>query len=216
MDLSEEKIKLYFRKMKGEMDNKFEEFSKIKHEKNEHNAFKELVFCLLTPQSKAEICWKAVVELEKHGFLFSPTNTEEIETFLRGIRFKKNKAKYIDLAKKMFLKDNTPTIFEKVPFTQGSFVARKWLIKNVRGLGFKEASHFLRNIGFYENIAILDRHILRCLKSLGVINEIPKTISEKKYIEIEEKMRKFSKTVSIPMHYLDFLLWYLRTGRIFK
>ena len=84
------------------------------------------------------------------------------------------------------------------------------------GVGLKEANHVLRNLGFGENIAILDRHILRNLKALNVINEIPKTITEKKYYEIEEKMKEYSKFSKIKMDELDLVLWYKEAGEIFK
>ena len=97
-----------------------------------------------------------------------------------------------------------------------TFEKRKWILKNVKGMGLKEANHVLRNLGFGENIAILDRHILKNLKELNVIEEIPKSISEKKYYEIEEKMREYSKFSKIKMDELDLVLWYKQTGEIFK
>lgn len=83
-------------------------------------------------------------------------------------------------------------------------------------MGYKEASHFLRNIGFGENLAILDRHILKNLVLLGVIESIPKGIIKNKYLEIEEKMAKLSKKIDVPMSHLDIVLWYKETGEIFK
>ena len=59
-------------------------------------------------------------------------------------------------------------------------------------------------------------HILKNLKSLEVITEIPSSLSKKKYLEIEKKMRKFAKEINIPMNHLDLLLWYKETGEIFK
>jgi len=56
---------------------------------------------------------------------------------------------------------------------------REWLIRSIRGIGYKEASHFLRNIGLGENLAILDRHILKNLKFFGVIEEIPASLPKK-------------------------------------
>ncbi len=94
--------------------------------------------------------------------------------------------------------------------------AREWLVNGVKGIGYKEASHFLRNIGFGEELAILDRHILRNLKELGVIHEIPLSLSKKKYFEIEKKMKEFSRSVNIPMSHLDLVFWYKETGEIFK
>ena len=89
-------------------------------------------------------------------------------------------------------------------------------MKNLTGLGYKEAGHFLRNIGFGERIAILDRHILKNLYSLGVIEEIPASLSGKKYLDIEKKMADFSKEMHIPLSHLDLLLWSKETGEIFK
>ena len=80
----------------------------------------------------------------------------------------------------------------------------------------KEASHFLRNIGFGKEIAILDRHILKNLKRVGVIDEIPKTISRKKYLEMETKMSNFCNKIGISMAELDLLFWSEETGEILK
>jgi N-glycosylase/DNA lyase len=96
------------------------------------------------------------------------------------------------------------------------YECREWLVQNIKGIGYKEASHFLRNIGFGEKIAILDRHILKNLNQLGVIEELPKTISRAKYIWIEEKMKGFARQIDIPISHLDLLLWYKETGEIFK
>jgi N-glycosylase/DNA lyase len=83
-------------------------------------------------------------------------------------------------------------------------------------MGYKEASHFLRNIGFADDLAILDRHILKNLKIFGIIEEIPKSLSKKKYLEIEEKMRNLANEVNIPLSHLDLLFWSKETGEIFK
>lgn len=93
---------------------------------------------------------------------------------------------------------------------------REWLVKNIKGLGYKEASHFLRNIGFGKDIAILDRHILKNLNLLGVIKEIPESMGRKKYLGIEKNMAEFAKEIDIPLAHLDLLLWYKETGEIFK
>lgn len=89
-------------------------------------------------------------------------------------------------------------------------------MKNVKGMGYKEASHFLRNIGLADDLAILDRHILKNLKIFGIIEEIPKSLSKKKYLEIEEKMRNLANEVNIPLSHLDLLFWSKETGEIFK
>ena len=83
-------------------------------------------------------------------------------------------------------------------------------------MGLKEANHVLRNLGFGEEIAILDRHILRNLLELNVIEEIPKSMTPKKYYEIEDEMRKYSDYSGIRMDELDLVLWYKEAGEVFK
>ncbi|MFH1352625.1 MAG: hypothetical protein ABIH68_03510 [bacterium] len=93
---------------------------------------------------------------------------------------------------------------------------RRWLVKNVRGYGFKEASHFLRNIGRGTELAILDRHILKNLLALKVIRKIPGHLSAKDYLSVERKFLNLSRKIKIPAEHLDLLLWCRETRDIFK
>ena len=89
------------------------------------------------------------------------------------------------------------------------------MLKNIKGYGRKEVAHSLRNLG-YENLAILDRHILKNLVEHKVIKELPKSLTNKRYNEIEERFKKFSKKVGIPIDELDLLFWAKETGKVFK
>ena len=201
--------------IKVDINNRINEFKLIWKEADEKRLFQELIFCILTPQSKAKNAWKAVSSLYESGILFNATS-EKISNELNIVRFKNNKARYIIDTRNLFANSDGFKIRKLLNDAGDVFEKRKWLVKNVNGIGYKEASHYLRNIGFVENIAILDRHILKNLKIYNVINEIPKSISEKKYYEIENKMKGFSKKIEIPIEYLDFILWYKETKMIFK
>ena len=83
-------------------------------------------------------------------------------------------------------------------------------------MAWKEAGHFLRNVGFGDEVAILDRHILKNLVRLQVIDEIPKTLTKKIYLEIEEKMKKYCKETGIPMDSFRPFIMDLEAGEIFK
>ena len=87
---------------------------------------------------------------------------------------------------------------------------------NVKGIGLKEASHFLRNIGFGRDLAILDVHILKNMVKYGILKEIPKNISKARYLELESKLKRFAKKVNISMDELDLLFWASQTGMVFK
>jgi len=170
----------------------------------------------LTPQSKARVADRAIKDLLKKNILFSG-NKEQIfkELINSGVRFPENKTNYIIEAREFFT--NNGKIDIKSKLDRGTADAkREWLVKNVKGLGYKEASHFLRNIGLGFEFAILDRHIMKNLMKYGIIDEIPKCLNRKCYLFFEEKMRKFSKRVNIPMADLDLLFWSDETGEIFK
>ncbi len=205
-----------YEKYKGVIKERLSEFKA--NWLDEEKVFFELIFCLLTPQSKAVRCNNAVNELFNIGV--ENWGKEEVKKVLKGkVRFYRQKALNILKAKGLFFQEGKLVIREtlkKHKIEDDKFKTREWLVENVRGLGLKEASHFLRNIGFYENLAIIDRHILKNMKKYGVIKEVSKAITKKKYYELEEKLREFSNKIGIPMHELDLLFWASETGFVFK
>lgn len=170
--------------------------------------FYELCFCILTPQSTARGADRAVKTLKKLDF--KNKNFDPTDYLLGEIRFQNNKGKYLVEAKGKF-----EVIKNKIKSSEDSRELRDWLVKNVKGYGYKEAAHFLRNIG-HKDLAILDRHILKNLVKLKVIEEVPKSLTPKVYLEIEEKFKKFSNSVSINMDELDLLFWSMEAGEVFK
>jgi N-glycosylase/DNA lyase len=95
------------------------------------------------------------------------------------------------------------------------FQAREWLVKNIKGLGYKEASHFLRNVG-YKNLAILDRHIVNLMLEHGYIEEKPKSLNRKIYTELENIFKKIADKLKMSMAELDMYMWYMKTGKVLK
>lgn len=210
----EQLLKLYGEK-RVEIQERLFEFKLMLNESDER-VFAELAFCICTPQSKATAAWDAIISLMSNGLLYRGSE-EELERFMNAIRFGKNKAKYIVEARKKFTVDGRLQIKEFVRSFIDPLELRGWLKENVNGLGMKESSHFIRNIGLSENqLAILDVHILKNLKECGVVERVPKNLTEKEYLKIEEKMKEFSRQIGIPMDELDMLLWSKETGIIFK
>lgn len=181
--------------------------TRLKEFKNNKDLFYELCFCILTPQSKALNADYCIQELKKNNFL--ETNYDPKSILKKKIRFHNNKTEYLIQAKPKFKE------FLKIKDGLPKEELREWLVNNIKGISYKESSHFLRNIG-YENLAILDRHILKNLKRYRVIEEIPRTLTKNRYLEIESKFKEFSKKVNIPMDELDLLFWAEQTGKIFK
>ncbi len=124
-----------------------------------------------------------------------------------GHRFYSKRAEYIVEARKFRNIKDVVTSMEP-------FAAREWLVENVKGIGYKEASHFLRNVGYFE-FAILDRHVLRVLEENNII-EAPRTLTRKRYLEIESEVKKLAETLKMTPGELDLYLWFLKTGKVLK
>ncbi len=200
---------LEYKRKRYQIKKRLREFSNLRNAKDK-DIFSELCFCILTPQSKAVNCNKAIKELRKGDLLFKGS-VHEIRTKLKGlVRFHNNKAAYIAAARKFFKNGS------KALDIDDSYKTRDWLVKNIKGLGYKEASHFLRNIGFGKDMAIMDVHILKNLKRYKVINKIPTSFNKKRYLRLENKMRSFAKKIKVPLQELDLLFWSNQTGFIFK
>jgi len=200
---------------KKEIISRLGEFQKCLNDNNDEEVFCELAFCLLTPQSKAQCCWDAIRTIKSQGLLLNGTE-DGIKGKLHRVRFHNKKARYLVGARARFLDKGNLSIKTLLKNMPDIHACREWLVRNIKGLGYKEASHFLRNIGFGDQIAILDRHILRNLVHLDVIQDIPATLSRSGYLQIEQKMAEFARKVRIPLAHLDLLLWYKETGEIFK
>lgn len=179
---------------------------RTKQLKNNKNWFSELCFCILTANYTAE----GGIRIQNSVKDFSKLSKIQIEKLLRklGHRFPKTRAGYIYLAKKHKNK------LKSLKQMKNSLERREWLVKNIKGLGYKEASHFLRNIGFFD-VAIIDRHILSILIEYKIIKPI-KTITKKSYLEIENKLKILSKKTNLSLGKLDFYLWYMKTWKVLK
>jgi N-glycosylase/DNA lyase len=206
--------KLYKTKKK-EIISRLEEFGKCLNDKNDEGVFSELAFCLLTPQSKAQCCWDAIRTITSQNLLVEGTE-DDIKGKLHRVRFHNKKARYLVGARTLFLNKGRLSIRSALKNLPDVHKCREWLVRDIKGLGYKEASHFLRNIGLGDRVAILDRHILRNLVHFDVIQEIPASMSRSGYMQIEQKMAEFAREIHIPLAHLDLLLWYKETGEIFK
>ena len=199
----------------GAVEKRLREFRTLWEKGSNRDLFIELVFCLLTPQSSARRCWRALENLLWKGYLFSGCFAD-ISRELVIVRFRNKKAGYVLEAREIFLTQRQKSIRDLLHGSSNVIEMRERLYKNVKGMGYKEASHFLRNIGQGEDIAILDRHILKNMVRLGLIKEIPKSMTPMRYRGMENILREYSKKVAIPLNHLDFVLWYKETGDIFK
>lgn len=209
------KIKQSYREKEEEIIKRLREF-KNTWESSDEEVFYELCFCICTPQTKALVADKAVMELIDKNLLLNG-NSYQISRVLKnyGVRFHRSKSMYIVRARNYFTGNDGLMIVIKDRIPRNTLEARDFLVRNVKGIGYKEASHFLRNVG-HDNIAILDRHVIRTLFEIKVIDMIPSYLTRKRYLEIERKFIELSKALDIVPAALDLTIWYLKTGIIFK
>ena len=206
-----EQIKSVDTEIKSLIESRLNEFRSFRT-KNEDEWFSELCFCLLTANSRAKTAIAIQKELGFQGF--SKNDQKSIAEAIRRNkhRFHNNKAKYIVEARNHIpIKQKISQIVKE----QGILNAREWLVNNVKGLGFKEASHFLRNTG-HENVSILDRHILNLMAEHNIIESVPKPVTKKNYLDIENKFNKIAFLLDMTPAKLDLYMWYLKAGEVLK
>ena len=178
---------------------RIKEFENVSRDFN--SLFRELVFCILTAGTSAELGIKTINHL---GDIIFSGSEEEIQKRLKEVyRFHTIRAGYIFNARKDFHKINIDS--ENV---------RDLLVENIKGIGMKEASHFLRNLGF-KDFAIIDFHIVDILSKYGLIKK-PKTLTKNKYLEIEGILKEIAKKTDLSLAELDLYLWYKETGKVLK
>ena len=183
--------------------------------KDDCRIFEELAFCIFTANTSAEMGAKAVDSV-RHVLISG--NPFDMTRRLEGIyRFNNLRPKFIVHTRNYLkntlnfrLKDRIISFNNKDDLR--NFFA---LNKDIKGIGLKEASHFLRNIGF-KGYAILDKHIINSLHEFDILKTNEKPKNNKEYLEIEQKLIDFSKDAGIDVDELDLLLWSRKNGRILK
>lgn len=204
-----------YRKVKNRIRTRLREFQQV-WQAPDDRIFEEMVFCLCTPQSSAKSCFIAVADLVNSSLLLTGDEIAISRTLRGYVRFHNTKSRYILGARRIFSDRSGKLRIKEVLRHQESLELREWLVRNILGLGYKEAGHFLRNIGRGDNLAILDRHILRNMIRYRVIQQMPITLTRRTYLDMEKKLSAFSNQINIPMAELDLLFWYRETGEIFK
>ena len=195
--------------IKTKIDSRLKEFYKMQ-KKKDNDWFLELCFCLLTANTSAEMGLKMQKNFGFEGFTCN-RNELDLQKKLHDAhcRFYKKRAHFIHLA--CIHKNNLKNTISKLSHDE----KREWLVKNIKGIGYKEASHFLRNVGYFD-YAILDKHILRTLHENKLITEVPKSLNAKKYIEYETILKRICNKMHMTQGELDMYLWYMKTGKILK
>lgn len=164
--------------------------------------FRKGVYCLMTPATRARAANETLGRLFEGGFLFG-ASVDEIAACLREppyIRFHNQKAGRI-----MEWREKAPGHIRHILAMDDEKKMRRYLVEHARGFNYKEASHFLRNIGRGLRLAVLDRHILAFMREEKMIEEA--ALTPARYEQWEALFCGWADSIGQPVPAADFALW---------
>lgn len=213
--LTIEELKRIYLNKRREIRKRLREFKAVGRSGSHERLFEELTFCIFTAGASARMGLRSVESVRS---VLISGSTQDIQRAITGRhRFPNARGAYVFETREYLRQQCGLRLGEALSSFKSSDERRDFLAANreVRGIGYKEASHFLRNIG-YRGYAILDKHLLSRLTEFEVI-ESPKPPSTKRqYVATEESVKHFADAIGIDFDELDLLLWYTKTGEILK
>ena len=190
--------------------------SKVHWKKNsEDNLWRELVCCILGSRVRYETVYAAVDRMYVFNLLKSPRSDSEFNELERNTAealstvypFFRVRAKHIRRAAEHIYKSKG-SIKNYLNNAIDVRSARRLLATEVAGLGPKQASLFLRNIGFTKSIAVLDSHVLTYLSWVGFVESPLKSVSSVgKYESLEESFVNHSYSLGCSPDRFDLAVW---------
>jgi N-glycosylase/DNA lyase len=193
------------------------EFEEVWSKGSDARLWEELVFCIFTAGASARMGMRSIEAVRP---LLMEGESVEMTQALKEAgahRFPVARPGYIVVARNYLREQCGLRLRERLQSFSNPIERRDWLAqeKRIKGLGYKEASHFLRNIGL-KGHAILDKHVLRCLADLKVVETSRPPSTRTRYLEIEETLRGVARDVRIDFDELDLVLWSMKTGEVLK
>jgi N-glycosylase/DNA lyase len=213
--LTIEKIKRAHRKRRDEIRARLQEFEVVWKRGDDRRLWEEMVFCFFTGGCSARMGLRSIEAVRP--LLLDGTHEELMNALVGRHRYPRARAGYI-VASREFLREHCDLkLRKKLLSFENPLERRDWLVreKGIKGLGYKEASHFLRNIGL-KGYGILDKHILRSLAELKIINDPKPPNTRQKYLTVEDKLKNLALLSEIDFDELDLVLWSMKTGEILK
>jgi N-glycosylase/DNA lyase len=212
-----ERVVATHRARRKEITKKLGEFEQVWRKGSDARLWEELVFCIFTAGASARM---GINSIDAVRCLLLDGDPEQMTEALKTAgahRFPVARPRYIVTTRAYFRANFDMALRKRLRSFSDPFERRDWLAqeKQIKGLGYKEASHFLRNIGV-KGHAILDKHVMRCLAEVGVVDSDKPPSTRKSYLEIEQRYLQFSRDIKINCDELDLVLWSMKTGEILK
>ena len=213
--MTTDQLREVYEEKREEIRARLAQFEEIGRAGSDERLFEELTFCIFTAAASARMGLRSVERLRP--VLMSGSRRDIQKVLRHAHRFPRARGAYVYETRE-YLREHCGLGMRELFYTlKDPDRRRDFFAANpgVRGLGYKEASHFLRNVGF-RGYAILDKHVLGRLAELGVTESAAPPSSKRRYVDLEEKMRGFAGRIGIDFDEMDLLLWYTKTGEILK
>ena len=212
-----DRLRTEYAKRRREIRARLREFRHVWQTADDHRLWEEMVYCIFTAGASARMGLKSVEALRP---LLATGEQREMTQALVNAgahRFPNARPAYVIVTREYLRETCSMRLRDRLRAFRDPFARRDWLARDpqIKGLGYKEASHYLRNIGF-KGYGILDKHIVRCLHELNIIDSPKPPTTRGRYLETEQKMREFAAQAKIDFDELDLLLWSIKTGEILK
>jgi len=212
-----ERVVATHRARRKEIRKRLGEFQEVWRKGSDARLWEELAYCIFTAGASARMGLSSVEAVRS---LLLDGEPEEMTRALKKAgahRFPVARPRYIVTTRNYFQANFEMALRKRLRSFSDPFERRDWLAqdKQVKGLGYKEASHFLRNIGV-KGHAILDKHVMRCLSEVGVLDSAKPPSNRRKYLEVEKEFGRFARAIKIDFDELDLVLWSMKTGEILK
>jgi N-glycosylase/DNA lyase len=210
-----ESVRAAHRERRGAIRARLAEFDELRRTASDERLWEELVYCIFTAGASARMGLRSV---ERVRPLLAAGTHDELAGALTGShRYPRSRSGYIVVTREHLGESCGMRLRERLESFTDPAERRDWLARErrIKGLGYKESSHYLRNVG-YRGYAILDKHILRCLAELGVVESPDPPATRSRYLAAEGKLREFARRARIDFDELDLVLWSMKTGEILK
>ena len=182
---------------------------------SEDDLWRELVFCILGSRVKFEVVHAAVERMDRMCLLsrsrgdvrFDKFEEDTVTALSGGYPFYRLRANQIRrAAERLYISGRS--IRDLIDNARDIRDARRLLAAEISGLGLKQASLFLRNIGYAKCIAVLDIHVLTYMSWFGLTEGPVKSISTvRRYETLEDTFINHAFSLGCSPHQFDLAVW---------
>jgi N-glycosylase/DNA lyase len=181
----------------------------------------ELACCVLSSQVPYATAQAAAVRVEAAGLLLdsglSPHALEasladllrrpfELDTGVRRYRFPDSRARQL-AATATAVRRHADGLAGLLTGFQQMETAREWFVDHAPGLGPKQASMFLRNVGASYDLAVLDRHVINYMMVVGLTADPAPVRRMADYRRDEIILKDHAAEFGLPVGFLDWAVW---------